>query len=60
MEKSGGLKFSRADRLNLLLAGMMFFIVSSASSYSMGIYYAATILAIYWVPKILIGMLLRR
>lgn len=54
------MKLSKADRLNLLLAGGLFVLVSSVSSYSMGIYYAATVLVIYWVPKIIIGMLMRR
>ncbi|WP_456475221.1 hypothetical protein [Candidatus Pyrohabitans sp.] len=47
-------EINKKGLLNLLLSGAIFIFVSSISNFLMGLYYAAIILAICWIPKALL------
>ncbi|WP_457556069.1 hypothetical protein [Candidatus Pyrohabitans sp.] len=47
-------RINKRDAANLFLSGVVFVFISSVSNPTMGLYYAAIILAIYWVPKFML------
>ena len=47
-------RINKKDLVNLFLSGAVFVFISSVSNLIIGLYYAAIILAIYWVPKFML------
>ena len=42
----------KTDLLNIIISVVTFIFVSNASSFSLGLFYSAIIIGIYWIPKI--------
>ena len=49
----------KTDLLNIIISVITFILVSNASSFSLGLFYSAIIIGIYWIPKIFLKIFMR-